>query len=275
MADADNGGAAPAASSGVPSRASPAKRRLPTKPVPTDRIAFPKQFDILRAYAAASGQARKAVSNEEVAALVKMNASTVSLANPLFAEIGLLVRQDGKYVPSDEVFEFQRAYSWNPESAAHKLAPRFHGAWFWEAIKSHLEFGSIPHGQALGLLADASEADPSYRSRLTMLLEYLRAVGLVSLANGVVTRSGEDIPVSEPLMDNAEDNTKKALHKPIPATRIPTVAPSREGRLQFNISLDISMAELSSWPADRISAFFGGVAQVLAAKAGVQSEDAD
>src|SRR5579863_8993712 len=64
----------------------------PTKFLPTDRITFSRQLDILRAWAAASGPLGKAVANNDVADIVKMQASTVSLANAFFASVGLLTR---------------------------------------------------------------------------------------------------------------------------------------------------------------------------------------
>jgi hypothetical protein len=43
-----------------------------------------------------------------------------------------------------------------------------------------------------------------------------------------------------------------------------------EGVVQFHISVKVEMAEFSNWKPDRIAAFFGGIAQVLAAKAAVE-----
>src|SRR5713226_1869098 len=52
----------------------------PTKYLPTDRIAFTRQLDILRGWAAASGPNNKIVSNNDVAEIVKMQGSTVSMS---------------------------------------------------------------------------------------------------------------------------------------------------------------------------------------------------
>src|SRR5437879_2468995 len=56
----------------------------PTKYLPTPRITFNKQLDILRAWAAASGPTGRVASNGAVAEIVKMQPSTVSLAKPFF-----------------------------------------------------------------------------------------------------------------------------------------------------------------------------------------------
>ena len=43
-----------------------------------------------------------------------------------------------------------------------------------------------------------------------------------------------------------------------------------EGLVQFAVSVRVDMSELSTWSPDRIAAFFGGIAQVLAAKGKVE-----
>ena len=39
-----------------------------------------------------------------------------------------------------------------------------------------------------------------------------------------------------------------------------------EGVVQFHISVKVDMAEFADWSPERITAFFAGIAQVLAAK---------
>src|SRR5215210_6833932 len=85
------------------------KKRQPTratsksKILPTPRIAFARQMDLLRAYGNVGGHEGRPVSHVDVAPLVKIAASTASLANPFFADVGLLMRSDGGYTPSREV----------------------------------------------------------------------------------------------------------------------------------------------------------------------------
>ena len=42
--------------------------------------------------------------------------------------------------------------------------------------------------------------------------------------------------------------------------------------MQFHVSVRVDMKEFSGWQPDRIAAFFGGIAQVLAAKGTVEKE---
>src|SRR5438874_495489 len=66
----------------------------PTRYLPSDRIAFPRQLEVLRAYGALSGSAGKPVTNRQVADMLKMSESTVALMNPFFHDNGLLRRSD-------------------------------------------------------------------------------------------------------------------------------------------------------------------------------------
>src|SRR5450432_3499934 len=76
------------------------KRNPPNKPLPTDRLAFTKQMDLLRAWVAASGANAKAVTNKDVAPIIKLSDNTTSLANAFFIASGFLMRGDGGYTPS-------------------------------------------------------------------------------------------------------------------------------------------------------------------------------
>ena len=80
------------------------KRPEPQETLPTDRVAFEKQMQFLLAYAAASENGTKGVSNDTVAELVKMKSSTVSLANAFFVKSGFLTRSGREYIPAKEIF---------------------------------------------------------------------------------------------------------------------------------------------------------------------------
>jgi len=45
-----------------------------------------------------------------------------------------------------------------------------------------------------------------------------------------------------------------------------------EGTVQFHVSVRVDMAEFATWPPEQIKAFFGGIAQVLAAKAAIEKD---
>lgn len=253
-------------------------RQKPTKALPTDRIAFPKQLDLLRAYAVASGPNKRQVSLAEVAALIKMNAATISLANAFFTEIGLLIKgEGGKYLPGQAVIDYARAYEWDQSTAGTKLAPVLASAWFGQVLVPRLQFSkSMTEAQVTALLGQEAEAVTYYAKHLGFIIEYLVVADLVRREGGNIVLGSRTSQVSEPIV--AETTIKGARDtEQRPSTPIVQTAFSQapEGKVQFYVNINVDMAEISRWSPDRIAAFFAGLAQVLAAKGSIEKESAN
>lgn len=159
-----------------------AKRKI----LPTPRIAFGKQLDLLRAFAAASGSDKRPVGNADTAKFVGLSASTVSLANPFFADVGLIERVGGGFVPSQAVVNFAQAFEWDADGASHELGPVFEQAWFGSALLPRLGFASLSEKAALQIIDAAAEAGPKYENQLRLLLDYLEVAGLIEREGGNV-----------------------------------------------------------------------------------------
>lgn len=251
----------------------------PTKYLPTPRITFSKQLDILRAFAAASGPTGKVASNDDVAKIVKMNASTISLANPFLASAGLITKTDGGYIPCAEVMSFLRAYEWSPDTAAQKLATVLAKTWFAEELLSNLAFGPMALDDAIKDLAEASNAAPEYRGQLEILLDYLAAAGLIQrdgtqIKRGALAMSTIAANREEATPSKQEDATTPPPEpRTMPTAAVPSLFGTTEGAVNFHVSVRVDMGEFANWKPDRIAAFFGGMAQVLAAKAKVEREE--
>lgn len=244
----------------------PRIRTRPTKTLPTDRITFGKQLEILRAYGTLSGSAGGAVTNNEVAEAMNMQPSTISLANPFFNSVGLILKTDTGGVPSSAVIEMIRAKEWTPETATHKLAPVLKDTWFGQALLPKVSFAPMSEEAALAKLAEICTASPDYKPQLRMLIDYLAAAGLID-------REGDQLKAGKP-------DGVPATHKP----ESPKASPDRdsksnittgfaqtpEGAVNFHISIRVEMAEFAGWQPQRIAAFFNGIAAVLAAKANVE-----
>lgn len=155
----------------------------PIKTLPTDRVGFQRQMEILRAYAV-NGESGQSVTNEQVAAVVNIAAQSVSLCNMFFVEVGLLQRGDGGYIPSQEVLEFSRAHEWDPDNAAKKLAPAIEKSWFATTLIPVLKFRPLEDRDAIMKLAEASSASTDYEPQLRMILEYLAIAGIIIRENG-------------------------------------------------------------------------------------------
>lgn len=160
-----------------------------TKVLPTERVSFEKQMNVLRAYAAASGQEKKAVTNDEVAAVLSgLAASSISLCNPFFSDCGLLIAEGRKQKPSDAVFDYLHAYEWNPESAATKLRPALIDSWAAKELLPKLAFRTLGKDEAIKFLAEASKAQKAHRRNLETLLEFLNAAGVLLIEGNSVSK---------------------------------------------------------------------------------------
>lgn len=247
------------------------RKTKPTRPLPTERIAFPKQLDILRAYAVAHEATGKGVTNSEIGNIVKMAPSTVPHANTFFGdpEIGLLQKAEGGYVPHPAVIAFHRAYAWSPETAAQKLAPAFQTMWFSQALMPRLAFRSMDEREAIAVLAEASSATPDYESQLGLALSFMEVVGLIEREGGQVRAlrgAAPSAPTPGPI-------TPQAVESPAPTTRGVETAfarPSSGDGVHFNVTINVDMKEMGTWAPERIAAFFAGFAQVLAAKGALE-----
>lgn len=243
----------------------------PNKYLPTDRITFSRQLDVLRGWAAASGPSAKIVSNNDVAEIVKMQSSTVSISNAFFSQNGFLSKADGGYIPAPEVFSFLRAYEWSPDTAATKLAPILGKTWFAEELLPKLAFGPLTTDEAIQRLADTCSAGPEYRGQLRFLLDYLANAGLVEW-DGTQVRKGAATVNAAASTETASTSKPDPSPATEPSKRVvaPTFFGTTEGAVNFNVSVRVDMGEFSSWKPERIAAFFNGMAQVLAAKADVE-----
>lgn len=265
------------------------KARKPTKQFPTVRIAAAKQLDLLRAFDAAAGPSANAVGLAEVSKLIGMTASTISLANPLFVGVGLLRKLDSnKFAPVPEVREYVVAYEWNKEIAAHKLAPIFRRAWFWEALEAQLKFKStMPEHEASALIAQAAEATADYKQQIMWCLFFLEASGLIEREEGMV-RSGaaygqlgaSEQPVDTKdravVRDGGAASPSKTAHEQAGGNAVATTFTQQpEGMLRFHVSVNVEMTEMRDWKPERITALFAGIAKVLAAKADVEQGAGD
>lgn len=245
----------------------------PTKQLPTGRLQFSKQLDILRAYAAISGPAGKAVTNKEVADVVGMVESTISMNNSFPANIGLLTKTGSGFIPSQDVLNYLHAYEWNQEIAAQKLAPTLRESWFGELLVTRLSFEQMGESEAIHLLAEEVNAAKKYERQVAILIDYLAGSGIVARDNGSLKLGPRAKPGREE-QGGATPNPNKASSaqadpptKPKASSGAQTAfsAPT-EGVVQFHISVKVDMGEFKGWEADRIASFFGGIAQVLTAK---------
>lgn len=254
----------------------------PTKVLPTERVAFAKQMDLLRAYAVGSGATAKPVTNADLANLTKLNITTVGLNNTFFADAGLISKAGNGYVPATEVLSYNRQLQFDSATASHKLAPILRQTWFANVILPRLQMRpSIPEKECIGELADAASASQRYTPQLRLLLDYLETAGLLNRDGGMVQlgpaareREAAETPRREPPPTTTPAEVASAPPRnDRPGGSVSTgfsAAPA--GAVRFNVDVSVDMQEMATWKPELVLAFFDGIARVIAAKAKVEQE---
>lgn len=258
----------PESSEIVPEKTAP----KPERTLPTERITVAKQIEILRAYAAVSENGAKPAPVNEVATVMKAAQSTVSLANAFLASVGLISRTEaGSYLPSPEVIAFVKAYEWDKEKASHKLGPLFSVAWFGKALVPRLQFNPLEEETAITILAEACSAAPEYKKELRMILDFMVAGGVVRREGNMIKLAAATItePVATPPKTEIAQQSEIQSREVRDTVRSDYVQSPQDG-VRFNISVNVNMTDFANWRPDRLAAFFGGIAAVLAAKADVE-----
>ncbi|WP_078119615.1 hypothetical protein [Thiosocius teredinicola] len=180
--------------------------KKPRKVLPAQRVSTVNQFELLRAFAIASGDDRSAVGIQDVASIRDLHPNTVSMCNPFFTDTGLIVKHGHKFVPSPEVVAYSERAQWNSDDCGEKLAPIIKETWFAKALIPRLQLRSVNEDEAIALFADISGASPAHKSQLIMLLDYLQLSGLINRDNGVLKL--EKVSPSAPPANTGENKTK-------------------------------------------------------------------
>ncbi len=264
--------------SGKPRELHPSEPRRGNKPLPTNRIAFAKQLDLLRAFAASGGIERKAVVLSTAAKMVGMTPATASLANGFFVDAGLLIKVEGaqpQFQPSVEVAEFAQAHAWAPDIAGEKLAPALQKTWAWKALEPALKYSAtVSEVDAVRHLAEACGASPDYRPQLIIVLQYMETAGLLS-RDGQVVRRIEGRAASSNVAIAPEGSTDAApAERPMGKSGGGSTngGGKAEGQIRFAVSMNFDVTELRGWSPERIARLFEGISKVIAARGGEQAE---
>jgi hypothetical protein len=249
--------------------AAEAKSRL-TKKLPTFRVGFSKQMDALRAYAMLSDNGTKPVHYTRIAEIIKVHEANVSSMNPFFVENSLILKANNGYIPSQAVLEYNRAFGWNQETAAAQLRPLIGDTWFGIELGQRLAFRPMSEEAAIEVLASKCNAGPEAKPQLRILLDFCEASGIISRANGQLTLGAisgpEDLerPLDSPPQPESPQAIPQSSYRPAMAPA--NNASQQAGAVHLDFSIHIDLAEMRDWSPDRISSFFSGIAQILAAK---------
>jgi formylmethanofuran dehydrogenase subunit D len=140
-----------------------------------------------------------------------------------------------------------------------------------------ISFGSLSEDAAISELAEAASAGPDYRKQLRILIDYMLASGLIQregdqlkrATNGTSSASEVIVPLQKAEISKPTEFVPEVQNK---GRVVTAFTQSTEGAVHFNVSVRVEMAEFAGWKPERISAFFSGIAEVLAAKANIEKD---
>jgi hypothetical protein len=159
------------------------------KVLPTDRLSFEKQKELLRAFAAEyTANGGQPVTNEKAGEIIGLSGSTISQTNGFFTDVGIVTRaEQGGFIPGTEVIEYNNACQWDESEARTKLRPLFERTWFYRCLVPRLHLSSQSKTICLSVLASESKASPDHNERLENLISFLELAGIVSESGGTIS----------------------------------------------------------------------------------------
>ncbi len=238
--------------------------------LPTDRVRFEKQTQLLLSYAALAETGYESIANTDLAKVIDIHPNTASLANSFFYKIGFIVKAGNGYMPSDEVIQYKRALDYgNRDAAGTYLAPLVAIAWFWRHLQPFLSLRpSIAQEEAIEVLAQAASAGKDDRNRVVMLLDYLEHVGLITRENNqiqmVKSPKGRNEPTPAPVEQEQPVTPVVEAPRSMPAPLKSSVMSFQQQARGMKVSVEIDLDEWKGWNETRIEKFFAGIAQSIA-----------
>lgn len=247
-------------------RPSRRKRSSSMKALPTDRLTLDRQMAALHGFALASESEGRAVTIHDVAKLIHLSASSVSLTTNFFVDSGLLVRAEATgFRPTSITEEYRQAREWDPENAAKRLAPAVEKAWFTRVLTKQISAnnGTISIEDAVSLLGQEANATPAsyYNGHIRTLLEFLGVVGLVRSEGNTLRLNQKD---GKPMNSVATSNGATENAPPFkPASPPPSSEHNQSGTVVLTSD---EVHELASMPAEALAIYFRGLARGLMSK---------
>lgn len=275
LADSGTGSTEPPAPSGS-TRA--AQRSRPTRVLPTDRVKFDLQLEILRTFARLSA-GKRPVNSEQIASALKVSTNTAALSNAFFVECGWLSRVGrGQYVATEPAVQYNRRMEFAATTAAttaaavELLAESARTSWYWEVLEPNLTAGRMSKNEVLVILATEANASEEHRPQLENILNWMAFLNLIETdgESMVATEAALDAGDTEPAQADAEGDTdlmpkygQGASDKP--EDRRPGVGrvnSSGDVVIAFSTDLRLTGEDLASLSPDQIRALFEGLGMV-------------
>jgi hypothetical protein len=246
--------------------------------LPTDRLAFEKQVDVLRAIAQMSGSSRRPVTAEDLSAAAGLKGSTGGLSNRFFRDSGWVVSAGrGMYTATDPLLEYHRHLNIDAQDlqgARRHLAASAQASWYWEELEPLLN-GSARQSMILHALSKAAGAY-EHTPQLVLILTWLEWLGLIRREGDIIFRGSVAADPAQPEEGTREDEPVKdadtsgqAPHEAVSASdqalteecETPpapgdssTPVPDTSALVSFNFSVRITADDAAKLDAEQLKA---------------------
>lgn len=277
----DNYGATPPGGSIPPSSRTQFKAR-PERPIPTDRLRFDNQVQVLKTVASLSGNNRRGVDAETMSAAIELKGGTGGLNSRFFRSVNWFESVGrGEYTASPGLLLYSRHINIDPDGhyeATEGMRGEMRRSWVWEVVGPMLESGNPIREKALLLpLAQAAGAQ-NHTAQLETIIEWLVWVGL-ALRDGEFVKLAEteqSTSVAIPDDGSSEPTGPTELNCPIRTESVEIAPPGTdEGRrgpvnagsdaiISFNISVRLTAHDVQNLSDDQMQ-FVMGLAEKLRA----------
>lgn len=258
----DNGTTPPPTGTDGPGRNTSKARAA--HPLPSDRIKFDTQLEVLRSVAIVSGNNRRGSTAEAMSAAVGLKGGTGGLNSKFFEAAGWFERTGrGEYTASPGALAWNQHTTVMPDEqyqATAAMRDEVKGSWFWQAVEPVLSSGHPVKRELLLLQLSRAAGTSSHGEQLAMILTWLDWVGLVGvgddgkIALNVAARV-DDPPADEPLVRDADAVTdtvvgdaphagalpeEEQAEVQAPASASPTAAVDTDAIVSFNMSIRLT-----------------------------------
>jgi hypothetical protein len=182
-----------------------AQKQRADRSLPTDRLSFEKQAEVLRVIA----QIRRAVAAEDLSAAIGLKGNTGGLNNKFFRDSGWINPAGrGAYTAADVLVEYHRHLNVDPADTAgarRHLAESARSSWYWQVLEPMLAGGIR---QTLVLHALSKEAAAyDHTQQLLLILEWLEWLGLIQREGEMVLPTTSEGEVRTETDDRADDES--------------------------------------------------------------------
>lgn len=233
----------------------------PKKILPTNKLALKRQLEILQASVNLFETTRKPFRFEEIGSLLNMPLTTVQQVRTFFRASGLW-QKEGRagFIPSRPAIEYYHAHQSSPDDAAKKLNPLLNRAWFAEVLRSVLVSGQAQIEKVVNLLLHEAELSADQQGQAKNLLYLMAQTGILEI-DGSLIRKGALFPQEKTKPSSGEAKTSKS--PPVNSDKGLRVENKTGENNAVEIRISIAPAVLAGWDAEKLQAFFGGIANLL------------